>query len=322
VNHEKDDVGDLVDRGPGCDHGGDGAAGVPLETTIEMKEIDIHGNPVVRGPYADRAIGIVFDNGFNTATGSMLNGTAVGTTHTLEDFDLTGGPLGTAPVKRITGIGYTIQSSGCTVAQTYDVLLEVFQGASCNYTNPEMLNDGTTDAVPVFSARVATTQNCGIQTLYTLNLAPNGVGGAGDVSFVMNGNLGFIRLRIVETGTTTLRPFAGAGTGTQNQFPVHGTGAGAHAVGTITNGYGRDLNGDGTNLAFPHAGGMSGLIGGSPIITGVAAGAHEWRQNAVTPHPHLAHETRRRDHLHRALRERPRRPRQRPHLQHQRPRGR
>ncbi len=257
---------------------------VPLAPTVEERTIDIHGNDL--SPYTSRAIGIVYDNGFSTAAGATANGTGIATNHILEDFDLTGGPMGAMAVKRITGIGFTTQSAGsapvCVPPQTYDALLEVFEGASCDYTQPNMLSAGGIDATPIFSARVALSQNCNVQTLWTINLAPNGVGGANDNSFVLSSNQGFIRIRNVNTGTTHLRPYPGFDGGTLVQSFVFVTGLGANAVGTPTRNYGRDLNGDGSDLALPYAGGASGLLGGSPVITGAGAGAHEHRQPSST----------------------------------------
>ncbi len=254
----------------------------PMVNVLEERTIDVMGNALPA--YQSRAIGIVYENGFSTAVGASDNGVSIGSNHILEDFDLTGGPMGALAVKRITGIGFTTQSTAanCTAPAVYQVILEVFNGTACNYTSTNMLSPGGVDAVPIFSARINLSQSCGVQSLWTVNLAPNGVGGAGDTSFVLAANQGFLRMRIVETGTTTLRPYASAGLGTQVQSPIFVRGLGANAVGVNTSSYGRDIDGDGNNLVFPYAGGTSGLLGGSPVITGAGVGAHEHRQSSAT----------------------------------------
>jgi hypothetical protein len=254
----------------------------PLPPTMEQVTTDIYGNTLTAGPYQSRAIGTVFENGYSFVATASANGSTVGVNHIIEDFDLTGGPLANAPVKRITAIGFTTVSSNvaaCTPPQVYDCLIEVFSEDACDYTSPEMISP---TAVPLWSVRSAFSQNCNTQTLRTINLAPNGVGGANDVSFVLPTNRGFIRLRNVNQGTTTLRNYPGFNGQTQVQGFGFCTGLGSNLVGTVTPGYGRDLNGDGSDRAFPFDGTGSGLLGGSPVIVGAGAGAHEHRRTIST----------------------------------------
>lgn len=243
---------------------------LPAAPAVQQIFLKADGTPDTN-PYADRAVGAVFNNGFALTPGALLNGVGLGFQHIMEDFDFTGGPWAPtgqpAPTgRRVTGFGFTVQHANCTGAVVFDAIVEIFAGTSANFTATNMTSPNGVPGTPLFTGRFALNGNCGFQALWTINLRP---AGAPDQSFIWPDgvNTGFMRIRLVEPTTTTFRP--------NSDGFVYGTGAGSNAIGRLTANSGWDLNDNGADLP------NSGLLGGTPPIVGVAAG-HENRRTSGT----------------------------------------
>ncbi len=231
-------------------------------------------NPVGTQPgYGERAIGIVYDNGSNVfgGGGQLI---VLGSNHVLDDVTFAPGPWAGGTSRVITSMNWFTQLSGTACSSSggssgsanfpFDTLFEFYSGAS--FTAPDMLGGATLIA----TVRIATALQCGFVWSVTTDLTALPGGG---VVVPDGSDTIYIRQRNVATGTTTLLPFASStvNPGVQYSFPVWGLEPQTR-VGTSLSSYGRDINGD--NI----------LTGGSPIITGAGAGAHEHREvNAGAP---------------------------------------
>ncbi|MDX2131390.1 MAG: hypothetical protein SFY69_04995 [Planctomycetota bacterium] len=219
-------------------------------------------------PFGDRAIGVVYDNGSNVfGGGGQL--VVLGTTNALDDVNLAPGPWAGLTGRAITSINWFVQTSGTACGNgsgtgpvnPFDVVMDFYTAA--DFTAPNMLTPATpfgTVRIPIAAGGL----DCGfiwsVTSALTVPLpVPDGT------------NQIYIQTRFVQTGTNTLLPFASAGTGTQWAFPVWGLEP-TTRVGASVSSYGRDINGN------------SVFAGGTPIITGAGAGAHEHREtNAGAP---------------------------------------
>jgi len=223
---------------------------IPLATTEEVRNVYPLGYPP--SPYGSRAIGTVYNNGGDAGTNT--NGVALGTASWGDEMDFSVGPWATAPTRLATSIIVWIQATCTTAPAPYDLLIDFWADSSHDYTTDPMIAAGAT---PLASLVVANLQNtCGVSTGF--NIALTGLPGGG-VSIPSNAV--FIQYRIVEPGTTTLRPSGGV------LAPVFGIGT--VLVGQSTPSYFRDINSDQI------------LNGGTPVIVGAGAG-HDHRRTSAT----------------------------------------